>query len=553
MPKLICLIFCLAVVYPVLGEANEIGSDFDAPILSIGSNANEIFLSDDKGFGTRAIALWNVVPFQNIKKEIEIGVVAFHMNGIERIDFSANGGPITSVKIAKINKRTNVLEYSIRLQIENNQDQKVDLRAIAYPNMGEPRELKPLILYANGHGRYSGKTVFVTNKRQKSKGVGTKSKPFSSMSKALRKAGSGGRVILLDPGLYYLGGKAGIKNIKSWITIEGREGLDKNDIILGLKERKLVRLDVDKLKFKNLSLDVGSFIQIYPEITTFVWFDKVVWFDSKGWAGVHKGQKLNPVRTSKYIGGYFVTNSISKDSLYGYPDAKLVRNSHLERISGDALQGVQMVLNVTIDNMDGDVRDHHSDILQYFGDFDNVIVFGLRATNIRNVQNIFLGHYKSSFQNMAFVNIAIDNKKGNPPFSQLSSQQDHVLFYHLSIPNQDWIVRDDMPNEKQFKAKNVIIKNSILGSLKRGKHSWRGLPSGMLISNTHFVRGAMHGKFPTSGKLNFSELSSNKITYDRIRPSVVVGNASPIFIYRNENPPPKRNIFINKGAFLFKP
>jgi len=551
MPAKYFLLFWVLLLWPISGFATEKGADYQAPVLPIGVGGAEKIWAPQSGFQARAIARWNVVPFQKIDTEIEIGVVAFHMNGIERVDFSANGGKIISVRIPKFNKRTKVLEYSVRLQVEGLKDQKIDLRATAIPNSGVSRDLEPLILFANAQGRYDGKTVYVTNKKIQGTENGTEKSPFSSIAKALKKAGDGGRVILLDPGFYSLAGKTGLKGIDTWISIEGRSNLDRRNIILGLKERKLVRLDVDKLKFKNVSLDVGSYIQIYPEITTFVWFDDVRWFDGKGWAYKHKGQNLIPVRTSKYIGGYFVTKSVSEDSLYGFPDAKLVRNSHLERISGDALQGVQMVLNVTVNNMDGNVRAHHSDILQYFGDFDNVIVFGLKATNIYNTQNIFLDHYKSTFQNMAFVNIAVDNKKGNPPFTQLNSRQNHILFYYLSMPSQSWILRDDMPNKKKFAPKNVIIKNSILGMVKRGKNGWKGLPMGMNVSNTHFTSGEAHGQAATRGPISFERLLPKEIIYAGRAVPFVKNNATTIFAYMDTHGKIQRDIPMDKGAYSF--
>ena len=39
------------------------------------------------GFDAKSIARWDVVPYQTFSNEFHIGVVAFHMNGIDRVDF----------------------------------------------------------------------------------------------------------------------------------------------------------------------------------------------------------------------------------------------------------------------------------------------------------------------------------------------------------------------------------------------------------------------------------------------------------------------------------
>ncbi len=522
--------------------------DASVPTLDIGtlSSPNPAFERDRQQAGlfeykAKAIARWNVIPFQKIDNEIQIGVVAFHMNGISHIDFSANGGHTRTVRVAKLNFRTNVLEYSVQLKTSDIKDQKITLKATAFPLSGSPRTLEPLVLWANAKAAYGGNTVYVTNQTTEAIKNGTKEHPFTNIASAIRAAGSGGDVILLDRGKYSLEGNAGIKKSKSWITIKADDGIDRDDIILELAERKLVRLGTDKLKFQNLSIDFGSFIQIYPENKHLLWFDNVRWFDSNRSASEPEGQILIPIRTSKYIGGYYVTNSICENTLYGFVDAKLVRNSRMENISGDALQRSLMILNVSIHDMDGDLRKHHSDILQYFGDFDNVIVFGLWATKIKNVQNIFLDHYKSSFQNMAFVNIAIENISSDPPFSQLNARQNHVLFYHLSIPGQTLILRDDFTQRKKFVPKDVIVMNSIFKRITRGKHSWKGIPVGIKIYSSHFVTGEKHGNFPTSGPIKINQLQSGRITYQGSQVSAIIQSGIPMqgFMISSERVMPK--------------
>ena len=66
----------------------------------------------------------------------EVGVVAFHANGIDRVEFEANGGFAAIVNKMTLNTRTGNREYSVNLDMSGG-DQLVELRAIVYPKFQE--------------------------------------------------------------------------------------------------------------------------------------------------------------------------------------------------------------------------------------------------------------------------------------------------------------------------------------------------------------------------------------------------------------------------------
>src|SRR5690606_14239909 len=63
------------------------------------------------GADAKAIARWNVVPRQDFAGRFEVGVVAFHMAGIDRVSFSVNGGDWVDVHEPTLNPRTDTIEY----------------------------------------------------------------------------------------------------------------------------------------------------------------------------------------------------------------------------------------------------------------------------------------------------------------------------------------------------------------------------------------------------------------------------------------------------------
>ena len=70
-----------------------------------------------------------------------------------------------------------------------------------------------------------------------------------------------------------------------------------------------------------------------------------------------------------------MTKSRCENAVYCFIDAEMVRNSHIEKVSGDALQNSRLVLNSTLHNIDDEaLSGHHTDMLQYFGHHENVVV-----------------------------------------------------------------------------------------------------------------------------------------------------------------------------------
>ncbi|HPA06548.1 MAG TPA: hypothetical protein PLB67_19130, partial [Candidatus Hydrogenedentes bacterium] len=174
----------------------EPGSGFTAPTPqppAIGSGA---------GADAKAIARWDVVPYQTFDDLFEIGVVAFHINGIDRVEFSLDGGPWTAVKEMTLNPRTNVVEYWTALDASRSPDGPVEVRAIAYPKKGIPRVLggedvtvangeHSMPLFANAQQSFVPQPVFVSLSGDDA-APGTQGQPVATISRALALVQDGG-------------------------------------------------------------------------------------------------------------------------------------------------------------------------------------------------------------------------------------------------------------------------------------------------------------------------------------------------------------------------
>lgn len=320
----------------------------------------------DFGYDAKAIARWDVVPFQTFDDKFEIGVVAFHISGIDRVDFSVNGGDWTSVKNMTYNKRTGVTEYTVTLDAKNFPDGPIEVRAIAWPNVGEPRVLAgPMDTdVANRAGEHS--LILYTNAN------GT----------------SPEQVIELQAGDYTWGHTpfAGSQSDPNrWIVYRPAPGVAREEV--RIVDTVFVQpppghpsIQMTRIKFENITVDAtvrndGQDLLRYVAGRTF-WYDRVV-FQGRG-QFVTGGQGYS---TTGYM-----TDSIVRDTQHT-PGVRFVRGCTYERIGEKAMRGVSLVINTTVNYLDRGPNHvepgawHHSGISNPVGG-DNRVYYGLNMYDV---------------------------------------------------------------------------------------------------------------------------------------------------------------------------
>ena len=431
------------------------------------------------GYDENAIARFDVVPYQAFSDTLNVGVVAFHVNGIQKVSFSVNGGSWVDVTDMTRNPDTNVVEYWATLRATDFSDGQIEVRAIVYPNTGVPRVLQGAVtsasqatgnfslwLYANSGGIYDTSYVYVSPLTgNDTTGNGTFGNPYLSLYKALDMVQNGQTIRLLDETEYVVptvvGGPryAFPYDYANWTTVEADPSVDPNKVIVKGGDG---RWRINRIRLHNLSFDMingGAYINA----EWFAWADHVRFFDSAGWSHLSDG----PMRTS-YTAGVYSTGSSANNMQYGFTGFSLVRNSLMRYISNDAFTNSRVVLNSNVERMDLIIAGTHNDVHQYFGSalvplVENIIVYGEVSTDIAATQDIFLDHTNSSFRDMAFVNINIQNIQdpADPPFSQLASPERHLFFQNIELPNQKLFFRTDLGAEA-YVPTYVVMKELVL-------------------------------------------------------------------------------------------
>lgn len=425
---------------------------------------------DMPGFDAKAIARWDVVPYQTFTGEFNVGVVAFHMNGIDRVDFSVNGGPWTPVYEMQLNPQTNVWEYTAQLDASDFPDGPIEVRAIAWPQgAGEPRVLggdldgaaaergeHSILLSANASGSLTQLVRFVSPTGSDSTGNGSSAAPFASIMKAARSiqdaGGTGnadGGTIYLQAGDYPLGPYSYgyfTTTANRWLTITPAPGVAKEDV------RITGSSTFDGIRTKLVRLHN---VTITGTITSTPLQNYYLWTDSCDIIG--PGRRVRGDWANGWSGSYH-TNSTATAVMNGFA-GDLVRGCSVDGIGQIAYQYSGLVVNSTASDIDATGTDFHPDVYQFFGNAGNVILYELTATSGINSQGIFGGDNINT-TDIAIVNVMVDNTPSG--FMRCFSFAGPAS--HLFVSGSSFVGAAYWATEMNFTARNVLVTDTSFSS-----------------------------------------------------------------------------------------
>jgi antitoxin (DNA-binding transcriptional repressor) of toxin-antitoxin stability system len=462
-----------------------------------GPTAQPDAISPNDRYGNEpAIAKWDVVPFQTFDGQFNIGVVAFDIAGIDHVEFSVNGSGWTTVRSMTLNPQTGVVEYWVIIQAKDfAQDGPIEVRAVAYPNVGIPTVLNSLTLYANAGHTLPSPPLYVSGDAGEDSNPGTNDLPLATLSRALDEVQDGGQIIILSPGRYAVDltkarSMRRRADIQRWITIQPADGLPPHQVIISQAKRGVIYPNINRLHFMGVDFDFHTIVEIYMQPTYQIWFDKCRWYDSVG-VGAQYPFFMSQISGNESPQGSYVTDSVAEDMFYGFIGQAMVRNCQIRGIFSDALLNSQLIINVVVEGLIGDVGmakfKAHPDVLQLFGKHLNVIAYGITATDISGAQDLFLDKTGSQFRNMAFVNLKFRNREGEgPPFSQMCSASENVLYQNVQWDNQRMEFRTDFTGRSKYTARNVVFRSCRLSPL-----TWRRYINGAVPPGVQFLNCEM--------------------------------------------------------------
>lgn len=485
------------------------------------------------GADATAIARWDVVPYQTFTGKLPIGIVAFHISGIDRVEFFLNGGPATVVNAMTKNPVSNQWEYSAYADASTVQDGQIEVRAVVYPVRGIPRVLAgdhtgsldnmvhgqySLFLSANSHGSLPTNVRYVATTGSDATGNGTAANPFQTPQRAVEDirdtptpyAGAGdGGVVYMGAGDYALPDLGYTANTASrWFTLAGAANVSRDAVRIvsvtnggnghGLN-MKFVHLEHLTIQ-GELTIPSGS-----PEMNPTVWANDIV-VDGGG-------KQIYPEPFYPYGSwnrGVWITNSAYRNVGRGIHGVTLARGITLDDIGQTGIYNVNgLVADVVIHRIQPIVNGVHPDTIQWNGGpggaVDNAIMYGVRAYDAGRldfgVQGLFIRMSVGSVkpQNIAIVNCEL-HVAGN---SQLIHDVDHLLIWNCDfLPNAGvggaLLLNNDV--DQTVTLHNFSLRNSVINFLSNHATNEPANNDPSWADRNHFIASSdLPGTNVTSG------------------------------------------------------
>lgn len=425
------------------------------------------------GTDAKAIARWDVVPFQTVREDFFVGVVAFHLKGIDRVEMSAAGGPWVSVREMRPNPRTGVWEYFANLSVRKFRAGPIELRAVVYPEEGTPRVLDPLQLYVDPYEFSPELERYVSPRGSDETGNGSREAPFATLMRAAlaiqeespNGTADGGRILLL-PGNHHYGSHSSARPVTEYryVRILPAPGVSRDEVTIATGASK--GLYTKLVRISNVR--ISSFLSTKTDFEDYLWLDGCHLVGDGPWTNI---SNLGFVAGAKWT-GYYGTDCILSNNRHGMTQATLLRNVHIANIGSDAFKNSQCLINCSVDGIDRGDTQWHPDILQFTYPVENLIVYGLRARNIRS-QGIF-SSFAPHMDNVAFVNVFVHMPADAGYFTQWKVRSKHFLLWQSTFVNQLFFWRVGLRDSIQ----DVSIRNNVFRFKGAVRESW--------LDNNHF-------------------------------------------------------------------
>jgi hypothetical protein len=379
---------------------NNIATNVPAPEVTTGAGAD-----------AKVLAHWDVVPFQTFSGKINVGVLAYHFNGIKRVDFSADNGPWVSVYLPTANpqtagsrpEQTAVEEYWVTLDAKNFRNGPVEIRAIAYPNgAGKPVVLQgpgagsstSLILNADINSVLPHEVRYATKTGKDENDCKTEATACLSLWRTVNSAGISSEVdgaeIHLGKGSWNMPELGGLRNTNRWLTFSSIPGSNPEEVVItgvdGNFDSSGMYLKL--VHFKNVTF-TNAIAKTAWNFEDYLWFDHVSFRNQATdipYDGLRTGNNYNPQGWASI--GVFHTDVYMDNMGDGPRSSILARNVFADHTGGGHASGSETVVNYTVNVIFGSGYsfpggtgiDYHGDLYQFYGRTSDVILYGIRTT-----------------------------------------------------------------------------------------------------------------------------------------------------------------------------
>lgn len=496
------------------------GGGADVPVMQSGTgftgettNPAAIGSAETPGFDADVIARWNMVPFMDVSGVQNVGVVAFHMNGIDRVEFSANGGPWTAVNTMRFNPQVNTWEYFAAVRAADYPDGLVEIRARVFPKLaGIPRVLQggmentrsgaanhlrfrngmhSMWINANAGGSLATGEVWASGTGSDETGNGTQANPYRSITRALtakdfERGTSEGTKLFLMPGEYTWNSPSSfpspmnkVRTTNRFVTIEAAPGVSRDAVRIA--GSALGGLQTRRVCVRNVTFWGNA--QLRSSGTG----DNIMWIDRSLASSDDKFAATGGFGAGNWA-GVFATDTEARNVRDCFRTTSYARNCFGREFSDTPIGQDTFVVNVRLDDFYRNPNGDHADVMHWFytspGERENRIVYGLNVTrfHLQGWQMNAITNGGQRVDNIALVNVHISKDLSNVAGSWWMLDCNHLLMWNVQMPDQPMRWKAHAQDaDGALTLANISVRNSVFASF-----SGDNFPA-VTARNTHFI------------------------------------------------------------------
>lgn len=480
--------------------AGPVGDYSDTTLGTVGT-------SGDFGFDSPSVARWNVVEQQELTEFPYIGLVAFHVNHVEKVEFSIDGGAWTEVTEMQENPSTGVYEYLVSIDTAGlADDRELELRAKITPSTaGQVYGIDPILIRHN----YSSELIgWCAQDGDDTTGDATELNPCRTPHRALQVlVGSTAyteKVTIYCKAGEYVPAKSGYSyNPPSgvgWLTITAAPGAAAGDVIFrstvdsGTITYQGIRTLFTRYKDVSFETSVTGRNMSDGTVTN-------VWLDNVTVTLTLSGGFTNNIWQSNSWDRAYCTGCLFTQFNNGPYGAKIVRGCTLDQITEDALTACRLSANCTVGSQTY-TAPAHPDFCQWLDSTEHTIFYGVAGLDIQG-QGIYGAREESLYENAAFVNVfaalASGESIASAPVSQIRNDDvttlaiRNLIIDSCTILNgQNFIINEG--TTPSTTSRDVVFRNNVAYQLATNLSS-----PVFSTSNNWYVRPDLDGSFACAG------------------------------------------------------
>lgn len=461
------------------------------PSVAIGDSYGDAYPSvspvgspGDSGYTADPIAKFDLIENENVNADPYIGVVAFHVNGIDTVQISVNGGAWTTVDQMRTNPRTGVHEYAAQIDLSNlGSKTLVDVRAIVTPRTaGQTITLDPINIRLDS---VTPTILWCSPTGSDTTGDGSEGNPYRQPGKALQawqnSDNVAGRcddvVVYLADGSYEVANAVGPypSTVNGWATISKAPTATKANVKItsGNGIRTMYT------KYKDVTFEQYAIVgrSLVDSTKPDIWVDGVESYN----VGASLGTQAH---NSATMTNFYVTSSSFHDMGDGPKFAKLIRDTEAYELAEDAFGGARLLLNCTASSVKI-VGDSHPDVMEVFDSSESTIVYGFIALNCE-AQGFYATDDDSvgTYSDIAVVNMFIAESPGLREWiSQIRDPDNANLNLSNIIIDQCTFATQPLFIQAAGTVENVKLSNNVFFRLQLGTTD----PNDIVAEHNHFI------------------------------------------------------------------